>query len=355
MSKIPVSVCIIAKNEERYLEECLKKLKPYGMEIVVTDTGSTDATKEIAEKYADKVFDFEWIDDFSAARNFCAAHASNNWILSIDCDEYVESMDIRELRMLMQKFPKYVGNIQLKDLVTDEKGQRRYSLDEVTRFYNRNYYTYINAIHEQLVLIKEMEVGILYMFRISAEVVHHGYNISADEMAKKQQRNLKLLEKELEEKADDPYLWYQAGQSYYILQDYDKAIDAYEKGLSFQPDTKKAFTEIMVVSLSTAYLKAGRDTEALEAVKRYSGEFKSARYSYALAVAYLENGQLMQALLHFINTASMKDIDSLGDSKALCYESIITLYRQLGQPEMADLFVEKYEAALSERARVTGN
>lgn len=87
MSKIPVSVCIIAKNEEKYIEECLKRLVPYGMEIVVTDTGSTDRTREIAQKYADKVLDFAWIEDFSAARNFCAANASNDWILVLDCDD----------------------------------------------------------------------------------------------------------------------------------------------------------------------------------------------------------------------------------------------------------------------------
>ena len=61
MSKVPISVCIIAKNEERFIEDCLKRLKPFGMEIIVTDTGSTDRTKEIAQKYADKVVDFEWI------------------------------------------------------------------------------------------------------------------------------------------------------------------------------------------------------------------------------------------------------------------------------------------------------
>ena len=88
MSKIPVSVCIIAKNEEKYIDECLKRLEPYGFEIVVTDTGSTDQTVEIAKKYTDKVFAFEWINDFSAARNFCVSHASNNclhWIVMSMC------------------------------------------------------------------------------------------------------------------------------------------------------------------------------------------------------------------------------------------------------------------------------
>ena len=100
MSKVPISVCIIAKNEEKYLEGCLKRLKPYGFEIIVTDTGSDDSTKEIAARYADKVLDFEWIGDFSAARNFCAEHASNNWILAIDCDEYLNKADVSKMRIL---------------------------------------------------------------------------------------------------------------------------------------------------------------------------------------------------------------------------------------------------------------
>ena len=62
----------------------------------MTDTGSTDRTREIAEKYADKVLDFVWINDFSAARNFCVANATNNWILILDCDEYVCKADAKE-------------------------------------------------------------------------------------------------------------------------------------------------------------------------------------------------------------------------------------------------------------------
>ncbi len=78
----PLSVCIIAKNEEAHIEECLKRLVPYGFEIVLTDTGSTDQTLAAAAKYTDRIFHFDWCDDFSAARNFCMEKASHNWILS---------------------------------------------------------------------------------------------------------------------------------------------------------------------------------------------------------------------------------------------------------------------------------
>ena len=78
----PISVCIIAKNEEARIERCLQSIKPCGFEIVVVDTGSTDETKEIAARYADKVLDFTWCDDFSAARNFSLREAS---IRRTDC------------------------------------------------------------------------------------------------------------------------------------------------------------------------------------------------------------------------------------------------------------------------------
>lgn len=149
MSKIPVSVCIIAKNEEKYIGECLKRLEPYGFEIVVTDTGSTDQTVEIAKQYTDKVFEFEWVSDFSAARNFCVSHASNNWILTLDCDEYVHSIDVSSLRRIMQQYPRALGEIQMKSLV-QSRGVTSYAVDVVRRFYNKNYYFFEGAIHEQL-------------------------------------------------------------------------------------------------------------------------------------------------------------------------------------------------------------
>ena len=65
-----ISACLIVKDESSVLQRCLSSLKGVADEIVVVDTGSTDNTKEMASKYTEKVFDFEWCDDFSAARNF---------------------------------------------------------------------------------------------------------------------------------------------------------------------------------------------------------------------------------------------------------------------------------------------
>ncbi len=352
MSKVPVSVCIIAKNEEKYLEGCLKHLLPYGFEIIVTDTGSEDRTKEIAAKYASKVLDFEWIDDFSAARNFCAQHASNPWILSLDCDEYVNSIDVKGMRILMQKFPRYVGNIDLANLVIDENGEQRVTIENVSRFYNRNFYTFINAVHEQLVPVKDHTIYQYPQFLLPMEVVHHGYNITGEEMVKKQKRNLQLLEKAIEKNPEDSYSWFQIGQSRFVLKQYEEAVDAYEKSLALKPETNRYFVEVAVESLSKAYLNVRKKKESLELLKQYEDIYKSAKFMFALAASYMENEQPLQALLHYIKTSTTKDFETLGENKIDCYNNIIALYYEMGQPEMAEMFIPKYEACKKEKERI---
>ena len=83
-----ISVCIIAKNEEKYIEECLKSVLDIADEIIVLDTGSTDKTKDIVSAFPKtKLYETTWEDDFSKARNQCISHATGDWILSIDADE----------------------------------------------------------------------------------------------------------------------------------------------------------------------------------------------------------------------------------------------------------------------------
>ena len=88
MTKLPISVCIIAKNEQKYIENCLKALRRYSWEIIVVDTGSADDTRQIATRYADKVYDFAWIDDFSSfslAIRIASCGAALSYIFCLCC------------------------------------------------------------------------------------------------------------------------------------------------------------------------------------------------------------------------------------------------------------------------------
>lgn len=85
-----ISVCMIVKNEEQVLERCLNSLVGIPDEIVIVDTGSTDKTKEIARRYTHKVFDFPWVEDFAAARNFSLSKAGCEYIYVADADEVLD-------------------------------------------------------------------------------------------------------------------------------------------------------------------------------------------------------------------------------------------------------------------------
>lgn len=353
MSKVPISVCIIAKNEEKYIEECLKRLQPYGFEIIVTDTGSTDRTKEIAGKYADKVLDFEWIDDFSAARNFCALHASNNWILSLDCDEYVNRIDVKTMRILMQKFPQYTGVIRLKNLILDAEGKTGYGTDDVTRFYNKNYYSFDFPIHEQICAhdISKREEP-MQCFLLPMEVIHHGYALPPEEMKKKQERNLALLYKNLEMKPDDAYTYFQIAQSEFMLGNYDKSILFYETGLSLEPSPEFIYVQVMIISLAKAYVKVNRCDEAVALMERYADQCKTAKYVFTHAGVLLDSNQPLKALLLYVKTTLLPDVDTLGENLMHCYEHIIDLYKSMNDLKMAEIFQQRYQMCKRERERV---
>jgi len=93
-NEIVLSIGMIVKNEEKHLENCLSALKNLtdhiSSELIIVDTGSTDRTKEIALKYTDKVYDFEWIDNFAAARNYGLKMAKGKWFMFLDADEYFD-------------------------------------------------------------------------------------------------------------------------------------------------------------------------------------------------------------------------------------------------------------------------
>ncbi|MCM1184652.1 MAG: glycosyltransferase [Roseburia sp.] len=350
MSKVPVSVCIIARDEERYIEECLRRLVRYGFEIVVTDTGSTDGTKELAAKYADKVLDFEWTDDFSAARNFCAANASNNWILALDCDEYVNNIDVPALRIFMQRFPKLAGTVRMTNMLIDKSGKTVLSVDDVIRLYNRNYYRFEHPIHEQLTAVTATAEN--ERFLVPMEVVHQGYAISAEEMERKQKRNLGLLYKALADNPEDSYTEFQIGQSEYVLGNYDTAVEYFERALASCEMTGLAYVQIVILDLASAYMHVGRKAEALALMNKYAERYNSAKFVYMHAGVNHNNGQILKALMLYLKTVTLPDADTLGDLLTDCYANIVGIYRQMGEDEMAEMFVDELEACRAEKERI---
>ncbi|MBP3567704.1 MAG: glycosyltransferase [Lachnospiraceae bacterium] len=151
---VTISVCMIVKNEEAVLERCLASLQGIAEEIIIVDTGSTDRTKEIAARYTDKIYDFTWIHDFSAARNFAFSKASMDYIYSADADEVIEETDRRKFLTLKQVLLPEVEIVEMI-YVNPEDCNMVYNFTKEPRpklFKRLREFRWIDPIHETIAL-----------------------------------------------------------------------------------------------------------------------------------------------------------------------------------------------------------
>ena len=200
-----LSIGMIFKNEERCLERCLQALAPLRAaipcELVMADTGSTDRSREIAAKYADILFDFPWINDFSAARNAVIDRCSGKWFLTVDADEYLDA-DVSQLVTFLTA-PRYASY----DFATII--QRNYNSFEIPSDSFEDFYAlrlmrmatgqrYLGRIHESW-LTEDTEKVIA----LTHVILHHDGYADEENSHTKGMRNIPLLEAELAERPED--------------------------------------------------------------------------------------------------------------------------------------------------------
>lgn len=201
--EIILSIGMIVKNEERHLDKCLSALQKLrdnvSSELIIVDTGSTDKTKEIALKYTDKVYDFEWINDFAAARNYGLEKARGKWFMFLDADEYIDEdcsqmINFFNLPELYEKYrsASYIvrnyNNNVTKD-ANDFLATRLVKLEPDVKFNG--------AIHEYLP--NNLPHGCF-----DTVFHHYGYLDNDPEyLKKKKERNYPLILKEYEQNPND--------------------------------------------------------------------------------------------------------------------------------------------------------
>lgn len=341
---LPISICMIAKNEEKHIEECLKRLKPYCCEIVFADTGSTDRTTEIASRYTDKIYHFKWVNDFSAARNYALSKATNDWILSIDCDEYIESFDTDSLLQLTGHHSHDAGQILIRNRFT-QNGLRSVENIRVSRFFNRKYYHFAGAIHEQVEKYsdnanndsngKTVVNTTNKTFLAPITVLHVGYDVSEEEMRKKSLRNISLLEKELKNTGEDAYIYYQLGQSCMRLKDYENAYKWFNLGLSMDVEPTQEYVQSMIEAYGYCLLDMKLNEEALHLTGVYDIFAVRADFVFLMGLIYMNNARFEEAIAEFKPATHMKQFAVEGINSYRANYNIGVIYECTGNIDMA--------------------
>lgn len=183
---VSISLCMIVKNEEDVLGRCLACAQKFADEIIVADTGSTDKTKEIAKAFTEHVYDFTWVDDFSAARNFSFSEASMDYCMWLDADDILFDEDIEKLLTLKKTLNPSTDVVKMKyNTAYDDNGNPTFSYYRERLLRREAGYRWAGAVHEAIAATGNV---LFSDIAVSHKKLRHS----------DPQRNLRIYERQLE-------------------------------------------------------------------------------------------------------------------------------------------------------------
>ena len=273
-----ISVCMIVRNEEATLARCLSSLSDLASQLVVVDTGSQDRTVEIARSFGAEVYHFQWVDDFSAARNESLRHARGEWVFWLDADDELSPQAVAQIKNAVAsgQADAYVCRVvsQLPDGTEDIVPHTRIFRNGLgLRFQGR--------VHESVwtdVIAKGLKA-----LDTDIVIVHHGYETNWAVLRSKHERNLAYVEKELERYPDNPGLLCYFGVAKIGLGDLVAGEAALQRVLELPSidvrfDSFRFWAWASLVRLSIA---RGEDERARQMLDRALGEFPGHPYFLA--------------------------------------------------------------------------
>lgn len=219
-----ITLCMIVKNEEAFLEKCLSSVESFADEIIIIDTGSTDNSINIAHSFRAKVYRHEWDNHFAKARNEGITKAATEWILWLDADEcldiqdpetYKKALDNKEANLLFLPIINFIGNH------LDSDNQTSYVHYQPRLFRNHQGFQFIHRIHETL----DGEPERMTTDILDLPILHYGYTEEITEKKDKSSRNKKILKLEEDNDSHSPWIEYHLASEYYREKEYNHAFE----------------------------------------------------------------------------------------------------------------------------------
>ncbi|EMS72428.1 tetratricopeptide repeat-containing glycosyltransferase family 2 protein, partial [Ruminiclostridium cellobioparum] len=256
-----LSLCMIVKNEEKVLRRCLDSVKDIVDEIVIADTGSIDNTIKIASEYTDRIYNFEWTDSFSDARNFVQSKAKGKWILVLDADEYVDKTNLEAVKREIKQYDNDMDALGVTIYNFTGTGDQMVQNKNLRIYKNSREIRYERAIHEALVRVN----GHLKTVMCALNIYHTGYLAEVAKSKDKRSRNTRLLEKQTQKSGNSSYDQFNLGNEFFSAKDMKKALESYQK--SYASDKNSSWASFAVVQIIICLIELARYKEAISVIE----------------------------------------------------------------------------------------
>ncbi len=263
---------MIVKNEERFLEQCLRSVADVVDEICIVDTGSTDRTIEIAKSFGAKVVEREWRNDFAWARNEALSMATRRWTIMLDADEEL-TVESKSALQVLKAAPAFHTGVWVRcyNESDDYRGTGAMSHALVRIFPTSERIGFRGMIHEFVSLDNGTEGLGAVIAPIS--IVHHGYLKEVVESRDKAKRNYEIVRAAADADPSDPFAWFNVGSTAFMMRDFEQARDAFEKMRSLNGKAPRGFISNGYAILAEVYSDKLGDAVKGEEIARGALEF----------------------------------------------------------------------------------
>ncbi len=315
-----ISLCMIVKDEEQFLEKCLQSVQGLVDEIVIVDTGSIDRTKEIANTFTKKVFDFQWCDNFSAARNESLKHAIGDWILVLDADEILPDESKAKIKKAVNEaetnnvYGYFLPQVTLTNIHLNHPTFVKQEFDftgtfglglagvglekfagyisgDIIRLFRRNPFIFYEFhVHEKV--NPSLKRNNLKVEQLLAPIMHFEELKGAGNIDVKQEYYFKLSLKDIDQYPGSAQGYHDAGLYYRSYKKENALAEKYfRKALELEPENP-----VYILDLSFLLRDLGRYNEVVELLEMFLADRVDERMLIALGFAYYKLGEDAKSL-----------------------------------------------------------
>jgi tetratricopeptide (TPR) repeat protein len=320
-----LTVALIVKNEEAFLDRCLASVRELASQIVVVDTGSTDRTVEIARAHGAEVHHFAWCDDFSAARNAMLEHVRGDWVLMLDADEELKAESRARLLEEIKNDKVMAYRLPLEDVGAEAEG-----CSYVPRLWrNAPGLFFVGRVHEQIfssIEVRRAEWGLDNALS-QAVLRHYGYSAEVTQARGKVERNLRLLQAAVQELPDEPNLLMNLGLELARSGRLEEALEQYEA--AFQSMSRKPLAQVvpelresLLMQYTSHLMKACRFGEVVRVLRSPLAGLQAgltASLHFALGLALLEEKRPQEAAVEMRACLAKRQRPCLGRINTLIH------------------------------------